>query len=106
MAAATRVGDNTSGICDVGCEFCPHGRTGTNSTGSPNVNINGKAAHRQGDTGGIACPHGGSFESTGGSKTVFINGKAATRIGDGTVCIGCGQGGHHTNGSENVFIGG
>lgn len=106
MAAATRIGDNTSGLCDIGCDECPHGRTGTNGTGSPNVYINKKAAHRQGDTGGIACPHGGSFLSTGGSNSVFINGKAATRIGDGTVCEGCGQGGSHSNGSSDVFIGG
>lgn len=106
MAAATRIDDNTSGTCDLGLECCPHGRTGTNTAGSPNVFINKKAAHREGDDGSIACPHGGSFISTEGSSTVFINSKAATRIGDRTVCVGCGQGGSHTNGSENVFIGG
>lgn len=106
MAAATRIGDNTSGICDLGLECCPHSRTVTNSEGSDNVFINRKAAHRENDGGEISCPHGGSFISTAGSSTVFINGKAATRIGDGTVCVGCGQGGSHSNGSENVFIGG
>lgn len=105
MAAATRIGDNTSGICDVGCDECPHGRTGTNSSGSPNVYINKKRAHRRGDSIDIACAHGGSGESTGGSRSVFINKKAATRIGDGTVCMVCGQGGSHSNGSPNVFIG-
>lgn len=29
-----RVGDKTSGTCDVGCEKCPHDRTGTIITGS------------------------------------------------------------------------
>ena len=107
MPAATRKGDNTSGTCDVGLpDCCPHGRTGTNVGGSPNVFIDGKIAHRRGDNGSIACPHGGSFRTTGGSSTVFINGKAATRRGDGTTCVGCGQAGHHTNGSSDVFIGG
>ena len=106
MAAATRIDDNTSGICDIGCEQCPHSRTGTNSTGSPNVQINKKAAHRRGDTGEISCPHGGSFQSTGGSSSVMINGRPATRIGDSTMCVACGQGGSHSNGSPNVFIGG
>ena len=106
MSAATRIGDNTSGLCDVGCDECPHGRTGTNSSGSSNVFINSKAAHRDGDNIAIACPHGGSGVSTGGSSSVFINGKAATRTGDGTSCMVCGQGGSHSNGSPNVFIGG
>ena len=106
MPASTRINDNTSGVCDIGCDECPHGRTGTNISGSPNVYINNKAAHRKGDDGSIACPHGGSFISTAGSSTVFINGKAATRIGDGTTCIACGQGGSHSNGSPDVFIGG
>lgn len=107
MAAATRIGDNTSGTCDIGDpDCCPHGRIGTNSAGSPNVFINEKKAHRLNDAIAIACPHGGSGRSTGGSRSVFINGKAATRRGDSTICIACGQGGHHTNGSANVFIGG
>ena len=37
---ATRIGDVTSGVCDLGLPCCPHGRTGTNSEGSPNVFIN------------------------------------------------------------------
>ena len=104
MPQATRIEDTTSGICDVGCEECPHGRTGTNETGSPDVFFNNKKAHRKGDGGSIACPHGGYFRSTGGSTTVFINGKSATRIGDSTVCEGCGQGGNHSSGSPDIFI--
>lgn len=106
MSSATRVGDNTSGMCDIGCDFCPHGRTGTNSGGSSNVFINGRAAHRLGDSIDISCPHGGSGESTSGSRSVFINGIPATRTGDSTICVVCGQGGSHSNGSSNVFIGG
>ena len=106
MAAATRIGDGTSGTCDLGLECCPHGRAGTNSTGSPNVYINKIKAHRRGDTGPCNCPHGGTFQSTGCSKSVFINGRGATRIGDGTTCMACGMPGNHVSGSRNVFIGG
>lgn len=106
MPAATRIGDGTTGTCDLGLDCCPHGRSGTNTTGSPNVFINGLAAHRQSDTGGTNCPHGGTFITTGGSSTVFINGRPATRIGDATTCQACGKAGAHTSGSGNVFIGG
>ena len=106
MAAATRVGDGTTGICNAGYECCPHSRAGSNSTGSGNVRINGIAAHRQGDSGNCNCPHGGTFKSTGGSATVRINGQPATRVGDQTVCQGCGQAGSHASGSGNVNIGG
>ena len=89
---ATRIGDVTSGVCDLGLPCCPHGRTGTNSEGSPNVFIN--------------CPHGGFFQSVEASKTVFVNGRGLTRAGDVTVCVVCGMGGSHVNGSPNVFVGG
>lgn len=106
MAAATKIGDLTSGTCDLGLDCCPHGRTGTNSTGSPNVFINGNAAQRVGDSGAISCPHGGSFKSVQGSQTVFVNHIPLTRIGDQTVCVVCGQSGAHVSGSQNVFAGG
>ena len=106
MPAATRLSDSTTGICDLGLPCCPHGRSGTNGTVSSDVFINGRGAHRQGDTGATNCPHGGTFQSVGASATVFINGRGATRIGDSTVCIVCGQSGSHTSGSGNVFIGG
>lgn len=99
----TRVGDSTSGTCNLGLECCPHGRAGTNSTGSGNVFANGKPIHRLGDIGGCNCPHGGSFNSTSGSATVFVNGKPITRIGDTTTCLSCGEQGSHTSGSGNVF---
>lgn len=105
MAAVTRVGDSTVGICDLGLPDCPHSRSGTNSSGSSNVFANGKAVHRQGDSGSTNCPHGGSFTSTNGSSTVFINGKPITRIGDTTNCGTCGKSGTHNNGSADVFAG-
>jgi len=106
MPAATRISDGTTGTCNPGLDCCPHARSGTNGTGSPNVFINGIAAHRLGDTGSTNCPHGGTFASTTGSGSVFINSQAATRIGDVTTCGACGRTGTHTGGSGNVFIGG
>lgn len=105
MSRVTRVGDSTTGICDLGLPDCPHSRSGINSIGSPNVFINGKPAHRQGDIGSTNCPHGGTFTSVIGSSSVFVNGKPLTRIGDTTNCNTCGQSGTHNTGSPNVFAG-
>lgn len=106
MPAATRLGDTTTGICDLGLPDCPHSRTGTISEVSGDVFINGLGAHRRNDTGPANCPHGGTFQSVAASGSVFINGRGAVRIGDTTVCVVCGQAGSHTTGSGNVFIGG
>ena len=106
MPEATRLGDSTSGTCDIGLPCCPHGRSGTNAEVSPDVIINGRGAHRRADTGPCNCPHGGTFVSVGASGTVLINGRGATRIGDSTVCQSCGQSGSHVEGSPNVIIGG
>ena len=46
-----KVGDKTQGICDLKLPDCPHARSGTNSTGSPNVYVNGSPVHRKDDTG-------------------------------------------------------
>ena len=105
MPEATRVGDSTTGTCDIGLPCCPHGRSGTNAVGSPNVFINGKPAHRLSDTGPTNCPHSGTFESVQGSATVFVNGQPLTRIGDTTVCVACGKSGSHVAGSPDVFVG-
>ena len=106
MPEATRMGDGETGICNPGLPYCPHTRLGTNSVVSGNVFINGKGAHRKGDTGPCNCPHGGTFQSTGASGTVFINGRGATRVGDQTECQSCGKTGNHVSGSGNVYIGG
>ena len=103
---ATRLGDNTVGVCDLGLPDCPHSRVGTNAQVSPNVFINGRGVHRRTDTGPTNCPHGGTFESVAASSTVFANGLGITRIGDTTVCVACGQAGSHSTGSPNVFVGG
>ena len=106
MPATTRVGDGTTGVCDIGLPCCPHGRAGTNGQGSPNVFINGRAAHRLTDTGPCNCPHGGTFASVSASSTVFVNGLRVTRLGDVTQCQNCGQTGNHIGGSPDVFAGG
>lgn len=103
---ATRIGDGTTGICDLGEECCPHGRAGVNTEGSNNVFINKKPAHRLNDGGNCNCPHDSSYVSTSASTTVFANGKGITRIGDSTSCIACGCHGSHVVGSPDVFIGG
>ena len=105
MSSATRIGDGTTGICDVGEECCPHGRAGVNTSGSADVYCNGIAIHRRGDSGTCRCVHGGSYVSTSASTTVFANGKGITRINDSTVCEGCGCSGTHVGGSPNVFVG-
>ena len=96
MPAATRLGDNCTG------HGCWGPRAGISA--SPNVFINGIAAHRLNDPWNThCCPidgcHAGNVSS--GSGSVFINGKPATRIGD---AISCGS--LVAAGSPNVNIGG
>ena len=106
MPAVTRIGDATSGTCNKGLPCCPHGRTGTNGTASPNVTVNGIPLHRLNDTGPTNCPHGGTFASVAGSGTVTCNGRPVVRVGDATVCQSCGLSGTHVSGSPNVTAGG
>ena len=106
MPAATRLGDSTTGTCNLGLKCCPHSRSGTNSQVSGNVFVNGLGAHRLNDTGPTNCPHGGTFSSTSASGTVFANGMGITRVGDATSCMSCGQAGTHVTGSPNVIVGG
>lgn len=96
MPAVVRIGDSCSGHGT----FPPRPSTG----GSGNVFVNGKAAHRQGDSWAVHCNsvpvcHGGSLAS--GSATVFVNGKQIGRVGDPVDC-----GSVAASGSPNVFAGG
>jgi uncharacterized Zn-binding protein involved in type VI secretion len=73
-----------------------------NKQGSPNVNINGRPAHRVGDAWVVhACPKRGGHGAVTvqGSPNVFINGKPAARVSD---LISCGS--RIAEGSENVNI--
>ncbi|MHC3749329.1 PAAR domain-containing protein [Stutzerimonas stutzeri] len=97
MPAVSRRGDNCTG------HGCWPARPSTE--GSPNVFINGIAAHRQGDAWAAhTCPtipetHASALAA--GSATVFANGKQLARIGDPVAC-----GSSVAQGSPNVFAGG
>ncbi|MBS9781206.1 MAG: PAAR domain-containing protein [Gammaproteobacteria bacterium] len=95
MPAVARLGDADTGHS---C-FPPRG----NSSASSNVFVNGRGAHRQGDSyPAHSCPdcppHPGAL--AGGSGTVFVNGKPLGRVGDAVSC-----GGSVASGSSNVFAG-
>lgn len=97
MPAVSRLGDNCTGH---GC-WPPRPSTGA----SPNVRVNGIAAHRQGDAWAPhTCPtipetHASVLAA--GSATVRVNGKQLARIGDPVAC-----GSTVAQGSANVFAGG
>lgn len=99
MPASTRLGDIGSGHA---CHF----PATPSIEASPDVNVDGTPAVRQGDAyAPHACPtcpappHPRSL--SGGSGSVFINGKPAGRVGDAISC-----GGAAGSGSSTVFIGG
>ena len=94
MAAVTRLGDNCTG------HGCFPSRP--SSEASPDVFVNGIAAHREGDGWashccGPAC-HGGALAA--GSGSVYVNGKQLGRIGDPVDC-----GSSVSEGSADVYAG-
>ncbi len=96
MPAVSRLGDQCTGHAG----FPPRPST----SASPDVFVNGIAAHRQGDSWAVHCNptpscHGSSLQA--GSSSVFVNGKALARIGDPVAC-----GSSVAQGSPNVFAGG
>lgn len=96
MPAVTRLGDACSGHGS----FPPRPSTGA----SPDVYVNGIAAHRQGDGWAVHCNsvpvcHGSMLAA--GSSTVFANGLQLGRIGDPVAC-----GSTVAAGSADVFAGG
>lgn len=97
MPAVSRLGDTCTGH---GC-WPPRPSTGA----SPNVRVNGIAAHRQGDAWAAhtcpAIPETHASVLAAGSATVFANGKQLARIGDPVAC-----GSSIAQGSANVFAGG
>lgn len=69
-----------------------------NVQGSPDVMINSKPAHRQGDKWGIHKDHPSTLAK--GSSTVFVNSKGQGRVNDPVACKSkCAQG------SPDVFVG-
>lgn len=99
MPASTRLGDIGSGHS---CHF----PATPSIAASPDVNIDGIAAVRQGDAyaphGCPSCPAPAHDRAlTGGSGSVFINRKPAGRVGDAISCGGAAE-----SGSDTVFVGG
>jgi uncharacterized Zn-binding protein involved in type VI secretion len=92
--------DNHDGVC------CHHKNAeGPATVGSPDVNIDGKPALRQGDTGKHShCCGKGEWTAMGGSTTVKINGKPAIREQDPTQH--CGGVGQIISSTKKVNIGG
>ena len=95
MPAVSREGDTGTGHG----AFPPRASTGA----SPDVFVNGVAAHRVGDPWATHCNpspscHGGA--AAAGSATVFVNGQALVRIGDDVDC-----GSAVAQGSPDVFAG-
>lgn len=98
MPKATRLGDIGSGH---GCHFPPS----PSISASPDVDIDGIPALRQGDAYAphacLTCPAPSHPRSlSGGSNSVYINGKLAGRVGDAISC-----GGAADSGSSTVYIG-
>ncbi|MDR3280933.1 MAG: PAAR domain-containing protein [Synergistaceae bacterium] len=72
-----------------------------NDQASPNVFVNGRGWHRQGDHWEThCCPPCHDSTLASGSPTVFVNGKEAGRVGDPVAC-----GSLVASGSPNVFCG-
>ncbi|MBQ7577246.1 MAG: PAAR domain-containing protein [Synergistaceae bacterium] len=95
MPPAARLND----ICTGHADWPPR----ENIQASPNVFVNSRGWHRQGDSWAVHCNsipecHGGVLAS--GSKSVFVNKKQAGRIG---APVSCGS--NVATSSPNVFAG-
>lgn len=93
VKGAARKGDKCTGHDGFPSRPC--------TQGSPDVMINGKPAHRKGDTWGPHCNkscHPSVLAN--GSPTVFVNGKPQGRIGDPVACKS-----KVLTGSTNVLVG-
>lgn len=88
--AAARKGDMCTGHPGAGPR--------ANDQGSPDVFINGKAAHRVGDHWLKHSGHDSTLAQ--GSATVFVNGKGQGRVGDRIACNS-----RIASGSPDTFIG-
>ena len=96
MPPAARLND----ICTGHADWPPR----PNIEGSPNVFVNGRKWHRQGDGWAVHCnpiPECHSSVLASGSSSVYVNSRQAGRIGDPVAC-----GSTVATGSENVFAGG
>lgn len=98
-----RVGDSHKGVCDHGQKCCPHNVSGTVTSGSSTVTVNGKGVARAGDSVVHNCPHCGTGTIIASTKTVTVGGKLVARSGD-TVIYPGGSGTIQSS-SSNVSAG-
>lgn len=105
MPQAGRLGDSSHCPSDKhSCPQCPHDVQGPATSGSPDVEINGKPALRKYDRGmHHGCCDENAWEAVEGAPGVFINGRPAHRVGDAV--DHCGGKGALAEGSGNVIIG-
>ncbi len=106
MPEMGRLGDKAKCEADAhGCPKCPHTVEGEATKGSEDVDVNYKAALREGDEGVHAgCCGKNKWDAQTGSWTVYINNKMAHRKGD--VTVHCGGIGELKEGSPGGEVGG
>lgn len=105
MPAQDRLFDITVGVCSHGLPCCPHTCIGVRITGSPDTNVNSRAASRAPqDLAVHSCPHCGVNMCICGSPDVYVNSLMAHRLGDCETEF-CGVG-ISVTGSPDVFTNG
>ncbi|MGO9969812.1 MAG: PAAR domain-containing protein [Bryobacteraceae bacterium] len=106
MAKQSRLGDRSQVPKDSHSRpCCSHNCIGPAETGSPDVEVNGRAALRVTDTGVHSrCCGPNTWIATQGSATVLINNLEAHRLGDRDQH--CGGPGNMVEGSDDVLVGG
>ncbi len=103
MAAITRNGDLSMGICACCCPSCPHGWVSVHVGGSSNVRANNMGVMRDQDIGVSNCPHCPTSFAVTASRTVRANGRGVHRLGD-VHNVACGSG-LVISASSNIFAG-
>jgi len=105
MPPICRVGDKAHCPRDShGSSCCSHSVSGSATSGSPDVFINGRPVLRLGDPGKHRkCCGANNWVTTEGSTSVFVNGIPVTRIGDATKH--CGGKGKMIEASTDVQMG-
>jgi len=77
-------------VCRLGDECSGHGNfpPRVNDQGSPDVFVNNKGAHRQGDHWVVHCSGDSCHDSalSAGAPSVFVNNMQLGRVGDPIIC--------------------
>ena len=98
-----RLGDSAAGICQHGGS--PFAWTGTVTSSSPNVLVNGVGDGKLGDQVSTNCPSCTTCNIVSGSATVLSNNVGTTKLGDSVIGPSAATG-QVTSGSPNVLAGG